>query len=785
MATKSKPNGKQIVKPSIRTPIEPTKSPIAEAKPRRAATAEVAETTAALSRPPVVIDETDAAERELGLNPIALRVTYSGRYTPVRTLPGSDINEFAGDSHDTDMSATGLPGADTTSLGSAESADLTSGSRGISNVGVVRIPNEVFRLDIDGTYAQNAASGTIRTALGTSQIHWVAKLTRRSSTTTEGPIIYKNGTLAFPYDKVTISRASASTLGERRIRVLFTGPGGARRVQDYVRNSTSFRDVEFEFDSTPDAIGGTTYNTGSHPTRPADLPVRTLSIETIYRESGFDVSTSPNASSVPTTSAGADARWNDTELHDAMRVNWSRYSTNARWAMWTLFAGEYETQDLNGIMFDYHATPQRQGAALFTTTIGQGVPAGDPNPTAWRARMRFRVAIHEMGHAFNLAHSFQKSSGGWIPLADEPEARSFMNYPWRVAGGQSAFFSTFRFRFSDQELMFMRHAPDRFVQPGNAAFFDNHGEILPVGEVDEGLKLTLRTNREKNAIIASRDPSDVLEFLEPLMVELKLTNTTDEDVLVPLDTLDAGHVMLIVKKDGRPARRHRPMAHYCRDVRRTALKPGASLYEIIFAGADGSGWLADEPGRYTVQAAITVAGKSVISNLLRVRILPPNGYDQEVLAQDVLTADVANVLTFDGSNVLVGANDALREVAAQMPDSRAAVHARVALGSAASRTLKVWRDDAKGKHIDVAKVREDEAADTLGAALTDNPDTAADTLGHIDFRHYTEQYAKFLKRAGDTKEARDVVEASADALEARNVKPEAVNELRRCLDNEA
>ena len=47
-----------------------------------------------------------------------------------------------------------------------------------------------------------------------------------------------------------------------------------------------------------------------------------------------------------------------------------------------------------------------------------------------------------------------------------------MNYPFRVAGGQSAFFADFEYRFSDQELLFMRHAPERFVQMGAADWFD-------------------------------------------------------------------------------------------------------------------------------------------------------------------------------------------------------------------------------------------------------------------------------------------------------------------------
>ncbi len=34
-----------------------------------------------------------------------------------------------------------------------------------------------------------------------------------------------------------------------------------------------------------------------------------------------------------------------------------------------------------------------------------------------------------------------------------------MNYPYGVAGGESAFFADFEYRFSDGELLFMRHAP--------------------------------------------------------------------------------------------------------------------------------------------------------------------------------------------------------------------------------------------------------------------------------------------------------------------------------------
>ena len=69
--------------------------------------------------------------------------------------------------------------------------------------------------------------------------------------------------------------------------------------------------------------------------------------------------------------------------------------------------------------------------------------------------------------SLKLAHAWQKSLGTpW--LADEAEGRSFMNYPFRVSGGQAAFFADFEDHFSNGELLFLRHAPERFDQMGNA-----------------------------------------------------------------------------------------------------------------------------------------------------------------------------------------------------------------------------------------------------------------------------------------------------------------------------
>jgi hypothetical protein len=133
------------------------------------------------------------------------------------------------------------------------------------------------------------------------------------------------------------------------------------------------------------------------------------------------------------------------EMHDAMQLHWSRFADRAQWAMWVFYASLHETgTDLGGIMFDDLGPNHRQGTALFVDSFIAQPPPGDPAPAAWVDRMRFWTAVHELGHAFNLAHSWQKSLGtGWVPLADQPEARSFMNYPYAVRGGQEAVFASF------------------------------------------------------------------------------------------------------------------------------------------------------------------------------------------------------------------------------------------------------------------------------------------------------------------------------------------------------
>ncbi|MDX2148570.1 MAG: hypothetical protein SFZ23_13715 [Planctomycetota bacterium] len=639
----------------------------------------------------------------------------------------------------------------------------------------INVSSERLHLDVDGITPLNVASGTLHFGLS-SRVHWMASLRATEDNTFVGTITYKRGSTGhLPYTQVEIRRRPSSSA--RMIEATFSGPSLASRTCIYKRVLTTYRSVSFEFDRVPSVSPVLSINTGAHPNRPAELAVGPLSIQEVFRRAGFAVLTD-TPSIVPVSGAGADGVWSDSEMHDAMEVNWSRFQNSAQWSMWVFYAALHEDgETLGGVMFDSIGRNHRQGTAIFCNSFIRQAPAGDPAPQAWRDRMQFWTAVHEMGHGFNLAHSWQKSLGdGWIPLANEPLARSFMNYPYRVPGGERAFFRDFAYRFSDAELLFMRHAPEEFVRMGDAAWFDNHALEQGDDEPDAAPPLTLQLRTQR--------PGDRFEFLEPVMVELKLTNASDQPQVVGAHALqDLSHVALVVKKDGRPAKRFQPFATYCHKPNMVALAPGQSLYELIFAGADRTGWLASEPGNYTLQAILPISEGRVISNELRIRIERPASWEADNLGQDYFSLDVGRVLAFDGSSVLQSATDTLREVVEHdaTADLKAATHARIALGFERTGNRRVFKPTDGVPQVSLTKGDPDEALRLLDQAIRRGGQSAAETLGNIDFNYYARKFVKWLRTENAGAEAKAVVDAAASTLRARNVIPQVIEQLEASL----
>ncbi len=633
----------------------------------------------------------------------------------------------------------------------------------------------IVRLDVDGPQAQNCLSVSVTRRFPPARAHGIAEVTgdsrpRKSGRRVQAELAYIEGDRQLlPGNLPVFEVLGAGDNDSLRYSLTFADREGLGSYP-LVFESPFFDDIEFEVDRVENASPAvTSYNTGAHPNRPTDLPEESLSLARVYERAGFGVSISEQASAIPLVEAGADGAWSNGELHNAMVTYWSRFAHRPQWALWVLYAARHELgESLGGVMFDDIGDNHRQGTAIFTDSFVSVPPPEDPAPEAWVDRMVFCTAVHEIGHAFNLAHSWQKGlviplGDPWMPLRDQPEVRSFMNYPFNVTGGESAFFSDFQFRFSADELLFMRHSPRGFVQMGNSDWFENHGFEAPDALAgNDQWQLRIRANRDLN----------IFAFLEPVMMEFKLTNKDSRIRQLDRHTLSgATGVTVYAQREGRTARIWRPMITRCQLPEPVPLQHGESLYEAHNVSASAAGWLIDEPGFYKIQASVDVGGRQVVSNVLRIYVTPPRNAAENRLAPDYFTEDVARALVFHGVPALPKAMAVLEAVAARCPRNPAALHAILAISAPDLRDYKLLDTTGNESRLVLRchRARVDRCAPLQTTALLKAAHKAADTLGHITYFHAIQEFGEALYREGDPQEARRVARSALQVMKKRSI----------------
>jgi hypothetical protein len=282
---------------------------------------------------------------------------------------------------------------------------------------------------------------------------------------------------------------------------------------------------------------------------------------------------------------------------------------------------------------------------------------------------------------------------------------------------------------------------------------------------------------------------DRFEFMEPVVVELKLTNVSGQPQIVDQAMLSRTDDMtVIIKRQGGKATQWAPFARYCINASPKVLMANESLYGSLFVAAGLNGWAMAEPGIYHVQVALRHDGYDVVSNALPIRVSPPREYDEELLAQDLFTEEVGRALAFNGSRALDKANETLNQVTEQLGDRRVAMHARVALGNplAGGYKMLVYGERGEEKAIKTMRAEPELARQHLSEALLEEPQQAADTLGHIAYAQQVSDYTAFLAEEGAASDAAEGLERVEDVLKARGVLPGVVAEMastRRAYDH--
>jgi hypothetical protein len=641
-----------------------------------------------------------------------------------------------------------------------------------------QIVREELRVDVDGLFPTMTISGSLFRVFG-GGLTWMARVAWNPSLGAfVGAISYRDGiTELVPHTDIQCRLLGGHAAGTLTAQVTFSGGGQRPLTRTYQFLRGHFREVGIEVDRASDATAVTSYHLTAHPNRPSDLPNVTLTIEDAFTRQGIRMTNTTQSDVIPIAEAGANKTWSDIEMHDAMQRHWSLWADKAQWQVWTLFAGLHDMgPSLGGIMFDEMGDAQRQGCSVFSKSfISEAAPPGDPAPEAFVQRMQFWTAVHEIGHTFNLLHSWDKDvPGAWIPLTEEREARSYMNYPYRVSGGPEAFFENFYYRFSDNELMFLRHAPERFVQQGNAEWLDHHAFEQARAASSRALELTVRVNRAKTDGRAAR-----YESMEPVIAELKLRNNSRVPVVVDRNCLYGDDVMILIARDRGAARRWMPYQRYCLRAEPHVLQPGESLYAPCFLSAGRGGWELAEPGTYRIYAALRTPVGHAMSAPLPVRVDPPMSREEQAIAPDVFTDEVGRVLAFGGSRVMTSATDTLRDAAERVPERRIAQHAAAALSRVAARPgrVLVYSDD-RAPRFDVDVPDPAEALPLMQRAYG-NLDTAADTFGHIRLTQQIQKIADGLAGVGDKAPAAELTARLAGTLQERKVLDSVVTKVRK------
>ncbi|QDU59945.1 hypothetical protein Pan216_07800 [Planctomycetes bacterium Pan216] len=334
----------------------------------------------------------------------------------------------------------------------------------------------------------------------------------------------------------------------------------------------------------------------------------------------------------------SDETWSEAELNKVMKDR-SEQLVNARdWRLYLFVAKRFRDPRTTGIMFDVFGR-QRQGCALFEETRRSfSRPAEFP-------RDYLRTAMHEIGHAFNLRHSFDSKKKLGLKLLSS----SYMNYPDRHAHGSTAYWKDFDWDFDDEEMDFIRHGQfDRVVMGG--ASYSGHGQD----------NVALRSERESEndslrleIRLSPKERSRRFEFGEPIYIEAKLANRSNQPKVVE-DTLAPEHlstIYLVEKPDG-TLYRHTPRQVRCGHDRELTLIPEANavIYESVCLSVDYRGQQFLVPGNYTIQAIHEGHGRRLVSNALRIYVGFPDAVHEE-LVEPFFESDVIESLDLWGSPV--------------------------------------------------------------------------------------------------------------------------------------
>ncbi len=342
-----------------------------------------------------------------------------------------------------------------------------------------------------------------------------------------------------------------------------------------------------------------------------------------------------------------------------------------------------------------------------------------------------------------------------------------MNYPWDYTdngGGETNFWSNFRWEFDDVELIWMRHADRSDVIFGGRDWIGNNLSVdlnpaYTFGGTPASLEVT---------------SPEVFDIGVPVHLELKLENTSDRVIQV-VDRLqpEDGLLRVVIERPGGEIVDFKsPVQRLLAPPDPIELAPGDAIRAGIEIAFGAKGPLFAEPGSYLIRLFWPCYPLGFIATELhRIRIAHPLTRQSEELAHLLTSREAAQFLYYGGGRRRPDVREKLIEAAERYADSDpvAVRHIAAALGRDAGRVYK--HPVVKDGHRVIAATPADpeRAMNLLAAAVAPLPEdryretSAFSPMVEADL---VSQFADLAVEAGRKKLATDTLEAAVDRLRA-------------------
>ncbi|MFC9975769.1 hypothetical protein ACFVH6_33255 [Spirillospora sp. NPDC127200] len=645
-----------------------------------------------------------------------------------------------------------------------------------------------IRVDVDGPTPTYTLSGDLFARNGATQTYHSSFTGKASVTASATELVatctpsWSRSGIAISTVKVVIPRVPAGQAAPTA-RLELISASGSTSALNLAFQSPHFRTIELETDAMAGRPVFDSYDTAAKPVPPGYRD-RTLSVASAYAEAGIEmVASSFNEVTLDGAEADTDLLWSNSELHAAMQAHFKGYADAPQWKLWAFVASKVFDSATQGggttvgRLFD-DIGRHRQGLAVFYDAQLDGGEIG--------TREELHTWMHEIGHSLNLAHSWDKAKVG----AQPGPRGGYGDLSWMcyshlyeyddTVQGSAAYWERFRFSFSTNELIHLRHAFYNNIVPGGADFFvsgatSKHASDAALAAMTEPL-----TDDSGLTLALSARP---FLYGEPVAVEVKLARIGRDVQVDPDLSTEGGNLTIAIVAPSGATRLFRPLAHDCPGDRAphltTLTADLPALYASAYLGSGADGQYFTDPGLYRVRALYTAPdGSRVVSNTLEVRIRLPLTADDQNAGELLMGDQTGTLIALLGSDspFLQAGNDALSELSDRFGDHPLALYAHLAQGANAGRHFQHLTDG----RITVRPPDTKDATTRLTSAIQASTGPAG--LNNIALGTTMRRLARVHAKAGDIELAEQDLARMVDYFRAQKLPAHVLETIQAQAD---